>query len=78
MSLPFVIVALAGLVALLTGLAGAAWRGQDSAGHWRPGAWRWLLLALGGFMVMAAGLHLAGVDRTGLWFPGWRQPPAGG
>ncbi len=78
MSLPFVLAALAGLGCFLSGLGGAAWAGQDSDGHWRPGAWRFLLLAVGGLLVMAAGLHLAGVDRPGLWFPGWRTPPAGG
>ncbi|MBI5830856.1 MAG: hypothetical protein HZB16_00910 [Armatimonadetes bacterium] len=78
MSLPFVLAALAGLVCFLTGLGCAAWTGQDPTGRWRAGAWRWLLLAAGGILVMAAGLHLAGVDNTGLWFPGWRTPPAGG
>ena len=67
---PFwVAAAIGGLGAFLFGLVRAAWSGQNAAGRWQPGAWRWWALAAAGLLVMAIGLHLAGVEPTGLHYP---------
>jgi hypothetical protein len=57
------------LAGFLGGLGGAAWRGQDAAGHWRRGGWRWLALAAGSLCVLMAALHLTGVERLGVYYP---------
>ena len=70
MSIGWVAVALFGLICFLAGVGAAAWPGQDSAGHWRVGAWRWIVLAVGGLLLCLAGLQLAGVYDIGLHYPG--------
>lgn len=74
----WVVAALAGLGSFLGCLGAAAWRGQDSAGRWRPGAWRWLLGALASFALLTAGLRLAGVEPTGLHYPAPSMGASGG
>ena len=62
-----------GLGGFLTGLGGAAWRGQDAQGHWRPRGWRWLALTAGSFVVLCAALHLAGVAHLGVYYPNFES-----
>jgi hypothetical protein len=69
MKLPWVWAGLLGLLGFVAGLAAAAWQGQDSDGRWRPGAWRWLVLAAAGFGLLVTGLRLAGAEQWGFSYP---------
>ena len=74
MSLFWFAVATAGLAAFTVGLVLAAWRGHRADGRWRPGGWRFVVLAVLGWTLFALGLRLTGTERIGIEYP----PAVGG
>lgn len=65
----WVLVALAGLAAFLSGLFLAAWRGTDRAGQPTSERARWRWLAVAGLALLLLGAWWAGVPQTGLSYP---------